>query len=87
MITPDDKKLVRKMARDSFGPIIDLSETEKSKLRKALRESHNVSLSECVVAARENGIDADTRQLLKLRNEILQERMGEMLQAQSHKTN
>ena len=67
------------MARDAFGELIDLCDADKDTLRKSMKKSQNVSLSECLIAANENGIEADTRQLLKLRNEILQERMSEMM--------
>ena len=81
MITSDDKKLVRKMARDAFGELIDLCEADKESLRKAMKDSKNVSLVEMVIAAHEHEIDDNTRPLLKLRAEILQERMGEMIAA------
>ena len=80
MITPTDKKLVRKMARDAFGELLDLSDADKETLRKAMKASQNVSLTELVIAAHEYRIDDNTRPLLKLRAEILQERMGEMMQ-------
>lgn len=79
MITSADKKLVREMARDAFGELIDLSDADKETLRKAMKDSQNVSLTELVIAAHEHGVDDNTRPLLKLRAEILQERMGEMM--------
>ena len=79
MITSADKKLVRKMAMDAFGELLDLCDADKKTLRKAMKESQNVSLAELVIAAHEHGIDDNTRPLLKLRAEILQERMGEMM--------
>jgi hypothetical protein len=83
-LTSRDSNLVRKLAMDSFGQIIDLSNHEKEKLRKALKESQNISLSECVVAANENEIEADTRQLLKFRQELLRERMREIMQSEEN---
>lgn len=79
MITPEDKRLVRKMARDAFGELLDLSAADKETLCKAMKGSRNVSLTELVIAAHEHGIDDNSRPLLKLRAEILQERMGEMI--------
>jgi len=80
MSTTADKKLVRKMARDAFGELIDLCDADKETLRKAMKDSQNVSLTELVIAAHEHEIDDNSRPLLKLRAEILQERMGEMMQ-------
>lgn len=37
MITVKDRKLVRDMARDAFGPLLDLCEADKEKLRLALK--------------------------------------------------
>ena len=79
MITPVDRRLVCKMAHDAFGELVDLCDADKETLRKAMKDSQNVSLTELVIAAHENGIDDNARTLLKLRAEILQERMGEMI--------
>lgn len=73
------------MARDAFGPLLDLCEADKETLRKAVKDSQNVSLNEMVIAAHEHEIDDNTRPLLKLRAEILQERMGEMMRASKEK--
>jgi rhodanese-related sulfurtransferase len=81
MITVEDRKLVRKMARDAFGELLDLCEADKETLRKAMKNSQNVSLTELVIAAHEHEIDDNTRPLLKLKAEILQERMGDMMRA------
>lgn len=79
MITVQDRKLVCKMTRDAFGPLLDLCETDKETLRKAMKDSQNVSLVELQIAAHELEIDDNTRPLLKLRAEILQGRMGAMM--------
>jgi len=79
MITPVDRRLVCKMVHDAFGELVDLCDADKETLRKAMKNSQNVSLTELVIAAHEHGIDDNTRPLLKLRTEILQERMGEMM--------
>ena len=80
-ITREDKRLVRKLANDHFGPLIDLSEADTATLREAVKDCPNVRLVDLVIAAHEHEIDDNTRPLLKLRTEILQERMGNMMRA------
>ena len=78
-ITREEKKLVRKLVNDHFGPLLDLSEADKATLREAVKDCPNVRLVDLVIAAHEHEIDDNTRPLLKLRTEILQERMGNMM--------
>ena len=78
-ITREEKKLVRKLVNDQYGPLLDLSEAEKATLRDAVKDSKNVRLVDLIIAAHEHEIDDNTRPLLKLRAEILQERMGNIM--------
>jgi hypothetical protein len=80
-ITLDDKNKVRKIARDSFGELLDLSENDKARLKEALKDNKTLRLVEMVIVAHELEIDDNARGLLKLRAEILQERMGEMMKS------
>lgn len=78
-ITREDKSLVRNLANDQYGPLLDLSEADKTTLRDAVKDSKNVRIVDLIIAAHEHEIDDNTRALLKLRAEILQERTDNIM--------
>lgn len=77
--TPEEIEFVRKTAEDAFGSFLDLSASDKDKLRAALKDSVQLSLNEFRQAALKLETPCNVRAILKLRAEMLQERMGEMM--------